>query len=100
MINLKRRNFLKGAFGVTIGLPFLESLFYSEAQAQDADYRFGVFIRQPSGVITERYWPGKEGAITHDLIKDTSLSPLETIASQLLIVRGIMFHDNNNGSDG
>ncbi len=100
MIKLKRRNFLKGAFGVTVGLPFLESLFYSEAQAQDADYRYGVFIRQPSGVITERYWPKQEGALTHDLIKDTSLSPLESVMANLLLVRGIMYHDNNSGTDG
>ena len=96
---MKRRNFLKGAFGVTIGLPFLESLYVREAEAQTADNRFGVFIRQPSGVIGERYWPAKEGAITKDLILGTSLSPLESIASQLLVVRGIMFHDSK-GNQG
>lgn len=94
---MKRRNFLKGAFGVTLGLPFLESLYFSEAQAQTADNRFGVFIRQPSGVITERYWPGRDGPINEAMFKGTSLSPLTSIAAQLLLVRGIMYHDNTGG---
>ncbi len=98
MAMMKRRSFLKGAFGVTIGLPFLEGLFQSEVMAQEADHRFGVFIRQPSGVITERYWPSKEGPLAN-AIKGTSLAPLESIADQVLLVRGIMFHDNQ-GSQG
>ncbi|RYZ57970.1 MAG: DUF1552 domain-containing protein [Proteobacteria bacterium] len=98
VVNLKRRNFLKGAFGVTIGLPFLESLYFTEAQAQAADHKFGVFIRQPSGVIMENYWPSAEGAFNTALVNGKSLSPLAAIANQILLVRGIRYRDTNGNS--
>ncbi|MBC7661291.1 MAG: DUF1552 domain-containing protein [Chitinophagaceae bacterium] len=91
--NMKRRNFLKGTFGVTVALPFMESFFTSEAHADALDKRFGIFIRQPTGVITENFWPAEAGAITSDMIKNTSLSPLQSVASQILVIRGIAFRD-------
>lgn len=97
-MKLRRRNFLKGAFGVTVALPFLESLYISEAAAEEVDHRFGVFIRQPSGVITEGFWPGEAGAFTNDLVKNTSLSPLGSVASQILLIRGIQYRNNNEGN--
>lgn len=87
-INMQRRNFLKGAGGIVFGLPYLEGLVGREGFAQGADHRFAIFIRQPSGVVQEKYWPKTVGALTSASLTGTSSLPLLPIASQVLIVNG------------
>jgi hypothetical protein len=87
-MNIKRRSFLKGAGGIVFGLPFLEGLIGKEGFAQSADHRFAILIRQPSGVVQEKFWPKQTGALTQASLNGTALAPLASVASQILVVKG------------
>jgi hypothetical protein len=69
VVKIERRSFLKSALGATLALPFLESLYSGPAYGQSEAYKFGVFIRQPSGVMIEAYWPAAAGALNEASMK-------------------------------
>src|SRR5687767_13962018 len=66
-----RRLFIRGALGVTVGLPLLESFFARRATAQDMVHRYAIFLRQGNGCQQggvgeepDRFWPTKTGSLT------------------------------------
>jgi len=104
MIN--RRRFLRGLFGVTVALPFLESLSGKKAEAGPGDVPpFAIFMRQANGVVQqtdepEMFWPRNLGAITAATMvtdSDRAVAELADYADKLLIVRGVNFAFPGNG---
>ncbi len=106
---MKRRNFLRGAGGVVVALPFLEALAPKrKASAAPGDVpSFAIFMRQGNGVQTdtgdepERFWPSfGTGSFTQaQLAADTdrTLSVLAPHAAKLAFVRGVNFAFPGNG---
>jgi len=104
---MNRRHFLRGLFGVTLALPFLESLSPRRAEAGPGDVPpFAIFVRQANGVVQqtnvepEMFWPSSTGALTKDSLlaeSDRTVSELADYASQLLLVKGIDFAFPGNG---
>jgi hypothetical protein len=103
-----RRMFLRGLGGVTLGLPFLESLVPREARAVAAEVpHYSVFVRQANGVAQadngepEQYWPRTPGAISQASLSgtdaDRALSELADYADRMLIVKGANFAFPGNG---
>jgi hypothetical protein len=89
---VKRRNFLRGACGVVLALPFLESLNPKGAEAgpNDPDKRLIVFF-MCNGMNLSRFWPTTPyGALTDaSFAADRSIAPLAAYRDKLLIPRGI-----------
>src|SRR3954462_554295 len=93
-----RRIFLRGAPGVGLGLPLLETFAPRSAGAAPPSFRYAIFMRQANGVQQGRYqmepdrfWPTKLGALTTDGMKadgDQAVNVLADYAAKLLIVRG------------
>jgi hypothetical protein len=101
-----RRNFLRGAGTVLVGLPMLDVFATSPAGAQDMKRRFAVFIRQGNGVAQagngepERFWPKALGALTSASMQadsDRAVVELASYANKLLLVRGTKFAFPGNG---
>ena len=103
-----RRMFLRGLGGVTLGLPFLESLLPREARAvAQPTPHYSVFVRQANGVAQadngepEQYWPRSTGAITTSSLSttdsDRALSELADYADRMLLVKGARFAFPGNG---
>ena len=88
---LNRRSFLRGAAGVSVALPFLESLPDRSAWAADETPTFSLFICGTSGVVTEKFFPDEHGALTSDGLEATgkATSQLSRHAQRLLFVSGI-----------
>ncbi len=88
---MQRRHFLRGACGVAVGLPFLESLAPRSARAADGDTpRRFVYVHQCNGVEMNRFFPnGNYGALDAGMLAGTSLAPLSDHVSKLCIPRGI-----------
>jgi hypothetical protein len=97
---MKRRAFLRGAFGVALGLPLLESLGSREAQAAPGDRRLVVFFCC-NGVNMDRWWPNTGyGPITSSSFDaGCGLYPLAPFASKLLIPRGMHMSPRGFGWD-
>jgi len=105
MIN--RRRFLRGLFGVTVALPFLESLAPRNAKAGVGDVPpYAIFVRQANGVVQktgdepEMFWPSNLGAITDQTMAadaGRAISELAAYAPKLLLVRGVKFAFPGNG---
>jgi hypothetical protein len=109
---LKRRTFLKGAFGVTMALPFLDLFETRRAQAglPGIQPKFFVCVRNGNGVAqaagseSERFWPNDNGLLTRQglLAADASgsmriVGELADHASKLLIVGGTRYSYPGNG---
>jgi hypothetical protein len=98
-----RRLFLRGAGGVVVGLPMLESFWPRRARAADSVFRYAVFMRQGNGVQQGRYktepdrfWPTQLGALTKASMTadgDQAVNVLADFADKLLIVRGCQYSD-------
>ncbi len=102
---LQRRHFLRGACGLTLGLPMLEAFMPRGAAAQAATTPpFLLLVVQGNGVVQagkgldgsmdpERFWPTAAGALTTaglDAEKTTrATSVLSKYANELSMVRGI-----------
>jgi hypothetical protein len=86
---LNRRAFLRGAAGVTVGLPLLESIGAGPLHAQEAQpkKRFLSF-HSSSGVDTDRFWP-QVGALSAASFSGRGTEALAPYASRLLIPRGV-----------
>ncbi len=65
--HLSRRTFLRGAFGATVALPFLDAmvpaLTAQSRTAAAAPFRFGV-VYMPCGVYPGHLAPGRRSAAT------------------------------------
>ncbi|MCK6587041.1 MAG: DUF1552 domain-containing protein [Polyangiaceae bacterium] len=104
---ITRRRFLRGLFGVTVALPFLESLAPRNAKAGVGDVPpYAIFVRQANGVVQqtgdepEMFWPHNLGAITDETMAtdaDRAISELAAYAPKLLLVRGVKFAFPGNG---
>ncbi len=101
---MNRRLFLRGAAGVTVGLPLLESLgLVRQARAQDAVHRYAIFMRQGNGVLQEKFWPSSAGAITKASLEadlasgDAAVGVLADYAEKLNIVRGLSYEYSGSG---
>ena len=98
---LNRRLFIRGAAGVLVGLPALESFLPRQASAQETVVRYAIFLRQGNGVQQggnanepDRFWPTKLGPLTTDGMKadgDQAVNVLADHADKLLIVRGLRY---------
>lgn len=78
--SIGRRLFIRGAAGVLVGLPILETFQPRLASAQDLQHRYALFVRQGNGVQQgdvgggngggdygsepDRFWPTKLGSLT------------------------------------
>src|SRR6187431_2675153 len=88
---INRRAFLRGAAGVAVGLPFLESLPERSAWAADKAPIFSLFICAVDGVVPASFFPDDLGALTAEGLAAASkaTSKLSAHAKNLLFVRGI-----------
>ena len=61
---IHRRNFLRGAAGLSVGLPFLEALPGRSAWAQNETPVFSLFRVAANGVVPQSFFPGSPGALS------------------------------------
>jgi hypothetical protein len=106
---MQRRLFLRGAAGVVVALPFLETFAPRRASgAPAAAFNFAIFVRQANGVQQksssepERFWPQNLGPLTKaslaaDLAADRTLGMLSDFADKLNIVRGLKYNFSTSG---
>ncbi|WP_437617851.1 DUF1552 domain-containing protein [Sorangium sp. So ce1151] len=98
---------LRGLFGVTVALPFLETFAPRRAAAGAGDVPpFAIFMRQANGVAQaagdepEMFWPSETGPLSRESLErdsDRAVSELKDHASKLIMVRGISFAFPQNG---
>ncbi len=85
MTRLSRRSLLRGAGGVTVGLPWLEAMEPRRANAAARTRRL-VFFFFSNGVITSKWNPtGSDTSFTLSPI----LSPFEPLKRKLVVLQGI-----------
>jgi hypothetical protein len=111
-LNLTRRRFLRGAGGVTLGLPLLDAFHGGDARAAEEPLRFALFVVGANGVAmadpnrqgeTEMFWPSTVGPLTADSLRTDDTQNKRTVgmfadyADRLLVVRGV---DQPYGSAG
>jgi len=87
-----RRNFLRGAGGVALALPFLESIGPARAGGEATPLRYLQFMHVQGTLVNEWAPSGPEGA----MVLSNILSPLETVRDQIVVVSGC---DNPSASD-
>jgi hypothetical protein len=87
MRRITRRSVLRAAAGISVTLPFLESLLPRGARAQAAPppLRFGVFF-SPNGVI-EADWVPSGGQ--KDFVLSPTLSPLSDHRDDIIVLYGL-----------
>ncbi len=86
---LARRNFLRGAAGLTVGLPFLEGLPGRSAWAQNEVPVFSLFMVAANGVVSDRFFPASAGALDSANLSGKAVGALSDYASNLLVVSGL-----------
>jgi hypothetical protein len=111
-LNVTRRRFLRGAGGITLGLPLLDAFNGGDARAAQEPLRFALFVVGANGVAmadpsrqgeTEMFWPSNLGALTTESLRADDTQNKRTVgmfadyASRLLVVRGV---DQPYGSAG
>lgn len=99
-----RRLFLRGAAGVAVGLPLLESFGAKTARAQMEPHRFAVFMRQGNGVLQNKFWPSSNDVpltrarLEQDLATgDKAVGVLADYAEKLNIVHGLRYRHSGSG---
>jgi hypothetical protein len=87
---VNRRAFLRGAGGVAIGLPFLESLPERSAWAAGENPVFSLFVCAVDGIVPASFFPAL-GPLTREGLSaaDKATSKLSAHAENLLFVHGI-----------
>ncbi|HWA71391.1 MAG TPA: DUF1552 domain-containing protein [Polyangiaceae bacterium] len=88
---VNRRAFLRGATGVALGLPFLESLPERSAWAAGHAPVFSLFICAVDGIVPSKFFPNALGELTTASLAaaEKATSVLSPHAENLLFVRGI-----------
>jgi Protein of unknown function (DUF1552) len=96
-----RRSFLRGAAGVSLALPFLESLPDRSAWAAEDSPIFSLFICGTGGVVTESFFPSAFGPLTTEGLAAAgkATSALARHAERLLFVSGVDFPDADSADD-
>jgi hypothetical protein len=95
---LNRRNFLRGAAGVSVALPFLESLPDRSAWAQGEAPIFSLFICAVNGVLPSQFFPAQGPLTTEGLAAaGKATSHLSAHAPRLLFVSGINWPESTAG---
>jgi len=90
MIELNRRDFLRGLGGAVVAAPFLSSLGARSARANATTPKRTIVMFTHYGCITNKWFPAKlEGELTAQDLVGTSLAPLAPFAKKLLMPRGI-----------
>lgn len=105
MPRVNRRIILTGLGGVTLGLPFLESLrprgaSLAQAAGEVPDDTFAVFFRQGCGVGSaqqtletgsepEQFWPREEGPLTDATLAGRALDELSAYKEKILAVGNV-----------
>ncbi len=91
MSALSRRMFLRGAGGVTVGLPLLGSLLPKSARGADPGIRRFIGFLTPNGVNMAEFRPSASqlGTLDAGMLAPTSLAPLSAHASRMILARGI-----------
>ena len=86
-----RRAFLRGACGVMVGLPFLESLPERSAWAAGHAPVFSLFICTVDGIVPANFFPSATGPLTAMSLaaESKATSMLAAHADNLLFVKGI-----------
>jgi hypothetical protein len=103
---MNRRLVLKGAFGVAMALPLLESFAPRRARAQNAveDDTFAIFFRQANGVAQggttgelgpepDRFWPTAFGPLTEATMAGRTLNELVAHRDRILALRNVNMFD-------
>ncbi len=85
---LQRRSFLRGFAGVTLGLPFLESIGSAPLHAATTRTPRFLCFHCSSGVETDRFWP-TIGAFDAQSFAGLGVEPLQDYADRILIPRGV-----------
>lgn len=111
-LEMNRRMVLRGAGGLMLGLPLLETFLPRKASAQTARSPFVIIVVGDNGVVQagvslsvstepEKFWPSAPGALTKASMtadKTTrSTGELADYAEKLLIVKGINLPYNSTG---
>jgi hypothetical protein len=98
---MNRRWFLKGALGVTLGLPFLESILPRQVMAGPSEKGRLIVFFCCNGVEMTRWWPDVAyGSIDPaSFAPGRGLSPLAPHAKKLLIPRGMHMSPRGFGFD-
>jgi hypothetical protein len=97
-----RRNFLRGAAGVSIALPFLEGLPERSAWAIDEEPVFSLFICAACGVLGPKFFPDQPGALSESSLAEAgkATSELARHAKNLLFLSGVdLWPDNEHLGD-
>lgn len=88
---MRRRQFLRGLGGVSVGLPFLETFAPRTARAQTTatPKRLAIFFNC-NGVNMQKWFPTTAyGALTPASFMGTGLEPLASYAPKILLPRGL-----------
>jgi hypothetical protein len=95
---VNRRAFLRGAAGVSVALPFLESLPERSAWAADEQPVFSLFMCAACGVVPARFFPDEVGPLSAGSLSESgkATGDLAGHAENLLFLSGI----NWNGGVG
>lgn len=110
-VGYSRRNFLKGALGVSMALPFLDGFALREALANDQilpryfiAVRAGNGVRQATNNESEKFWPMQRGPLTAGMMTQLdgdgqmrATGELADHASKLLIIDGTRYMYPGNG---
>ncbi|MFG0262074.1 MAG: DUF1552 domain-containing protein [Novipirellula sp. JB048] len=93
---LNRRSALRGVAGVSLGLPWLETMLWGaeKTEAEKHPLRFGV-IYQPNGINPYEWTPEQTGA---DYQLSKTLRPLEPIRDEVLVLTNLN-HELSKGRD-
>lgn len=86
---MHRRNFLRGAAGLTVGLPFLEALPERSAWAATEVPIFSLFMVAANGVVPQRFFPANSGPLDSANLYGKAVSVLGDYSSNLLVVGGL-----------
>jgi hypothetical protein len=89
--HISRRTVLRG-LGVSVSLPFLDSMVPAQTTPKPALTRYG-FVYIPHGKIMNHWTPTKTGA---DFELTPILKPLESLRSHMVVVSGL----SERGTDG
>jgi hypothetical protein len=86
---IQRRNFLRGAAGLSVGLPFLEALPHRSAWAQNENPVFSLFMVAANGVVPQNFFPSSAGPLGDSNLSGKALAQLADYASNVLVVGGL-----------
>ena len=84
--NLGRRHFLRGAGGITVALPFLESLRPKAARAQGGNPQRYLQFMHVQGTLIDEWAPS--GTVDNPILSPI-LSPLEPVKDSILVVSNV-----------